>query len=91
MNIMDKKEIVSLSKAINLNLGVTRELIIKCIIDYCLEKGKKQEDVDKLIQLLTSPLGDIVINNCITYALEYYERKYNIVKVIKEDKVLAIF
>lgn len=76
---MDKQRIIELTKSGKLDLEV--------VYDYCIEMGKDEIEVNKFITLLLSPqsLTEFeIMCFCCQYALEYYQRKFNI--VIWKDK-----
>lgn len=62
---------------------------ISIITEYCIENGKSPQDVTKLTSILLNIPP--YIHRYLEVALEYYEKKFAICKLIKEDKILLIF
>ena len=64
---------------------------IELLVAYCVEEHKKPiEDTKTLISIITqTPF----FSNCLNIAIEYYEKKFNIVKVIdtKTNNTILIY
>lgn len=68
---MDKETIVKLTKS--------NEFDLEVIYDYCIEMGKDELLVSKLMsELITHPFAEMIKRSYYFDALEYYQRKYNI-------------
>ena len=78
MNIMDRETILKHSKAIRLNNQVLQDFT-DIIAEYCTIKGHP-EHLSVIIQLLQHP---IIGNEIINAVLEYFERKYKLIKLEK--------
>lgn len=71
---MDKKRIIELTKSNKADLEV--------VYDYCIEMGKDELEVSKFVAILLYPRNVQEFELaafCHQYALEYYQRKFNIV------------
>lgn len=82
MSIMDKETIIALTK------GEGDKL--KLICDYCSEMGKEDMDISKFIMaLMMSPSH---LEWCFHYALDYYQRKFNIcILYSKEGRIINVY
>lgn len=64
---MDKETVIALTKGESDKTGL--------IFEYCIEMGKEGLEASKfLAELILSPYYDC----CFNYALDYYQRKFNI-------------
>ena len=60
------------------------------IYEYCLEMGKKEEDISKFMTVLM--FYPYQCNQCFYYALEYYQRKFNICIITdKENRIISAY
>lgn len=58
------------------------------IKDYCIENGKKEQEVTQFINaLINTPL----ISFCLSVALEYYKKKFNIIELKQGDNILLTY
>lgn len=57
--------------------------ISRILESYCLEHGKKSEDIAKFIEALLNQPGQYHLRICLAQVLEYYIRKYTIHEVRK--------
>jgi hypothetical protein len=57
----------------------TEDNYIKLIQNYCLEKGKNIEDINKFINTIMHPKYLIVINTIIQDIINYYDNIFNLV------------
>lgn len=82
---MDKEKVIELTKGNSFSLEV--------IYDYCIEMGKDELLVSKLITALAmSPFGEMIKRNYYFEALDYYQRKYNIsILKDKDGRILNAF
>ncbi len=80
---MDKETIIALT----LGNGDKAELVY----EYCLEMGKEELEVSKFISCLV--LGPrYYLDWCFLYALEYYQRKFNIcILYSKEGRIITAY
>lgn len=79
---MDKETIVALTLGRGNRTGL--------IMDYCLEMGKEEPNVSKFIAYL---LDNLYLHDwCFLYALEYYQRKFNIcILYSKEGRIITAY
>lgn len=82
---MDRNFIVKVCN----NLGsINLSDAIILIKDYCIEKGKKEQEVTQFINvLINTPL----ISFCSSVALEYYKKKFNIIELKQGDNTLLTY
>ena len=83
---MDKETIIGFCNNKNVNLGEA----LKVISEYCEEKNKKPEDIDKLIYTLRG-LPPLIITDYLNTAIEYYKVKFNLVTIYKDNQELLTF
>lgn len=75
---MTKEEVIRISYAAS-NNNLTSSDISLLLMQYCLENGKSYQESTRFITAL-SKVPEFLIY-CISYALEWYERKYSINKL----------
>lgn len=91
---MVKREyIVEVLNGLRDNNSVSLRTLTDIIKEYCLEKGKKEEDIDNFISAMIRmiPLGSTDINQCSLQALEYYKNKFNICDVSHNSRILLYY
>lgn len=83
---MDREKLVSI-----LNGKHDLTSYIELLIDYCVEEHKKPiKETKTFINIISqTPF----FSNCLNIAIEYYEKKFNIVKVIdtKTNNIILIY
>lgn len=83
---MDREKLISI-----LNGKHNFTSYIELLVDYCVEEHKKPiEDTKIFIDIITkTPF----FSGCLNTAIEYYEKKFNIVKVIdtKTNNTILIY
>ena len=83
---MDREKLLAI-----LNKEADVSSYIKLLVDYCVEEHKKPiEDTKTFINIITqTPF----FSSCLNTAIEYYEKKFNIVKVIdtKTNNTILIY
>ena len=90
--MVDREYIVDvLNKLCNPNM--TMLVLAGIIKEYCLEKGKSEEDVDNFISALAriGPNGNNHILECGLQALEYYKKKFNICELLQNSRVILYY
>lgn len=86
---MNRERFIELYTKIVKSISLSMEEVIELMMDYCLSKGKKVEEIQIYIQLASS-LG--ILNDNIQQILEDYSKEFNICKVIDgNNKVLLIY
>ena len=86
MNIMDREKLLAI-----LNRKADISSYIELLVDYCVEEHKKPiEDTKIFIDIITKTH---FFSDCLNTAIEYYEKKFNIVKVIdtKTNNTILIY
>lgn len=88
MNTMDRETVLSHSKAIRIEHTLLPEFV-ELLKEYCTIMGKG-EYADNAIYLLQIPM---VNTQVIEYVLNYFEAKYNIIKIedINTKQLLNIY
>lgn len=86
---MDREKILKLSTAVRINRHFTMSDTITLLTSYCIEYGKDPNKTREFIHIL---LSLNMIKEYFLYALNMYEKKFNIV-MIKDNKnnILKIF
>lgn len=83
---MDREKLLAI-----LNRKADISSCIELLVDYCVEEHKKPiEDTKIFIDIITkTPF----FSGCLNTAIEYYEKKFNIVKVIdtKTNNTILIY
>lgn len=82
---MDRERLVSI-----LNEKQDFAPYIELLIDYCIEHNKPIEETKTFVNIIAqTPL----FSGCLNTAIEYYEKKFNIVKVIgtKTNNTILIY
>ena len=83
---MDREKLLAI-----LNRKADISSYIELLVDYCVEEHKKPiEDTKIFIDIITkTPF----FSGCLNTAIEYYEKKFNIVKVIdtKTNNIILIY
>ena len=62
--------------------------VIEVLKNYCLEHGKNEVDTMQFISVL---LSSVMWYSAFLYALNYYESKYHIIKLINNNQILKIY
>lgn len=92
---MVKREyIVEVLNGLRDNNSVPLRTLTDIIKEYCLEKGKKEEDIDNFISAMIRiipSLGSTDIRQCSRQALEYYRNKFNICDVSHNSRILLYY
>ena len=92
--MVDRKYIVEVLNRLR-NPNMTLLVLTGIIREYCLEKGKKEEDVDSFISAITTiyatSIGSNYILKCGLQALEYYKKKFNICELSYNSQVLIYY
>lgn len=83
---MDRETLITYLQTSN----ITIEQAASVILEYCIEKGKKINLTNTLIQLLIST-GQI--QSYLDDAIEYYKKKFTICEVreLKTNRILLIY
>lgn len=86
---MDRDKVLKLSIAVRINRYFSLSDIIALLTSYCLENKKDPEKTKLFIHFL---LGINGIQKYFLYALEMYEKKFNIV-ILRDKKgnIIQIF
>lgn len=87
---MDRETIIKLSNLFYIEKEITLEFK-DLLIDYCCNiHDKKEEDVEKLWDSITNN-NTILLGPILSACLDYYNNKYNIIKIFKDKKLLKIY
>jgi hypothetical protein len=79
---MDKETIIRVSNRLIGNSNITQS-DVDILIEYCLEHGKPINKVIKFIHIVSiTPNG---LYNCLLDALNYYQKKFEITEISKEN------
>lgn len=92
---MDRDTILSISRVVA-HLALypkIEEQVVPTIIDYMVENGISE---DKAIVFITTinnhpELYGLMLSECFSVALQYYEKKFGIFKLYKDRKLIAIY
>lgn len=82
---MDREFIVEVSRRRN---NPKHEDVVEILKNYCLEHKKDEADTMQFISVL---LSSVVWYSAFSYALDYYENKYHIIKLINNNQILKIY
>lgn len=87
---MDKESVIRLcNKFYGYNtIAPSLNDISVLLTDYCIEHGKDKELTNKFITIL---INTPFLTNCISDALSYYKKKFNIIELKKGDRTLLIY
>ena len=90
--MVDRKYIAEALNRLH-NPNMTLLILTGIIREYCLEKGKKEEDIDRFISAITyaPSMGSNYILKCGLQALEYYKKKFNICGLSYNSQVLIYY
>lgn len=87
---MDRETIIKLSNLFYIEKEITLEFK-DLLIDYCCNiHDKKEEDVEKLWDSITNN-NTILLGPILSVCLDYYNNKYNIIKIFKDKKLVKIY
>lgn len=86
---MDRDKVLKLSIAVRINRHFSLSDIITLLTSYCIEHGKDPDKTREFIHIL---LNMNIVKGYFLYALNMYEKKFNIV-MVKDNKnnILKIF
>ena len=89
--MITREEFLDFDSKVYFNNKVDLDKVIILITDYCTIKGKDNEWIDKFIQGLMN-VGQLLISQAIPVLQEYYEKKFEIIKIIdlKNNRVVKI-
>lgn len=88
MNIMDKETVLRVSKAVHITGNVEQNDVIEVLTEFIKDNGKNEKETN---EMLTKIIRTGITLFCLPVALEYYEKKFNIVKVIKNNRIINVF
>lgn len=87
---MDREFILKASQDYYINKNIKSDIISDILKDYCCVVHTKDEDsTETFIQILLANF--IILHTMFEYALEYYENKFNIIKIKQENKIIKIY
>ena len=87
---MDREFILKASQDYYINRNIKSDTIADILKDYCCVVHTKDEDSTEIfIQILLANF--IAFHTMFEYALEYYENKFNIIKIKQENKIIKIY
>jgi hypothetical protein len=87
---MDREFILKASQDYYINNNIKSDIITDILKDYCcVEHNKDKDSTEILIQILLSNFP--IFHTMFEYALEYYENKFNIIKIKQENKIIKIY
>lgn len=91
--MVDRKYIVEiLNKMQNPNNAINIRDVETVLRSYCIEKGKKEEDINKFIAFfMTNFTKNLFFIECYTYALKYYKIKFNIYELSHGSKIILYY
>lgn len=84
MSIMDRNEIVRISRLVAFGRLARNDLITLFIEYCCVEFSKPVEATMQLISIVSQ--NSILLSQYLNEILEYYERKFTIYKLYSSDK-----
>lgn len=89
--MITREEFLDFDSKVYFNNQVDLDKVIILITDYCTIKGKDNEWIDKFVQGLMN-VGQFLISQAIPVLQEYYEKKFEIIKIIdlKNNRVVKI-
>lgn len=89
--MITREEFLDFDSKVYFNNQVDLDKVIILITDYCTIKGKDNEWIDKFVQGLMN-VGQLLISQAIPVLQEYYEKKFEIIKIIdlKNNRVVKI-
>lgn len=88
MTTINKQEFIRIYKDI-VNRKSNREDVILLIKSYCLDNGKKEDDINNLIEIF---LGFNLTFYCLSYPIDYYKNKFNIYTLKDaENNIILIY
>ena len=87
---MDReKKIIDIANKVYLGKGnLNSKEVIDLIYDYCIEKGKANKDINKLLDFLGN--NPLFIRNCIESVLEYYIIKFTIYRLFRPQNNILV-
>ena len=85
---MDRDRVLELGRKILKNSCISSQEMFDFVSEYCIDKGKDPVMVARYIPILmTSPYLPIMFS----YALEYFEKKYNIIYISSANDFNTIY
>lgn len=88
MNIMDKETVLRVSKAVHITGNIDQKDAIEILVGFVADNGKNAEEAYNMVSKIAQ---NGLFSFCLPTALEHYEKEFNIVKVIKDNKIINIF
>ncbi len=86
---MDREYIKEVSIKYYIKGNLSSKDVSKILKDYCCNiHNKDEESTETFIQIILANFP--VMSDIFTYALNYYENKFNIIKITKDNKILII-
>ena len=88
--MITRDNIVSILNTIRIQGGLNNNDEINILTEYCLERGKSDKDVQTFIQgIITFPPQ--LRQGYIQDVLNWYSKKYNIVKIIYNNQLINVY
>lgn len=87
---MDREFILKASQDYYINKSIKSDTIADILKDYCCVVHTKDEgSTETFIQILLANFD--IFHTMFEYALEYYENKFNIIKIKQENEIIKIY
>lgn len=83
---MDREYFLEALKTIEKEYNNT--ISVKLIKEYCMENGMNEIAA---LELSRNLFHTIFLKKCLIKVLEFYKKKFHIVEVIKDNKIISIY
>lgn len=88
--MITRDNIVSILNTIRIQRGLNNNDEINILTEYCLERGKSDKDVQTFIQGIVM-FPPQLRQGYIQDALNWYSKKYNIIKIIYNNQLINVY
>lgn len=87
---MDREFVLKASQDYYINNNIKNSIITDILKEYCcVEYNKDKNNTEIFIQMVLSNFP--IFYKTFEYALNYYENKFNIIKIEQENKIIKIY